>query len=471
MAVETEAKDFSWICSTVASASAALPLYETIFLHQDEVYLWIAPSQAGIQRKNFQEEGVSSLADALGVLKSRRDRENPQSTQICTAMIKGSRVTVDEDKLEELSTPRGSLGRCTALQPAFERMDAAAIYLVRLENKDGFFASNFWQRRRGLLTPATNDRLYYKLLVYCKIIISTMVSIKRRKVASLELEFLANDRGEIWVIGAVECTLYVSVSPKTVPITPKQAKNVESTPKSKRELKPLTAFRISTPEQLLKDSDIESKDVIPPMNQPTSPAETAETKASPVLTPSPSLPIMLPQLVVLSSRSTRASPVRNNLFSNPHFKEIITRNYAKTHKKFADDLDQLFLDMEANYLAEEEPSPSLGFSTRIRHSSSSFLLHANEPSPPLFELPAPKPTELEVPRVVLASKQTTPAASSRRICRKKQATQSQGASSLQKIIEKYRSERRVERLQVKHYGRSSSIPGRVYYFKQVRPQN
>lgn len=474
MAAETEAKDWAWICSALASSSAALPLFETIFLHQDEVTLWIAPSasQASIQRKNFQEESVLTLADALNAFKARRDRDNPQSAQICTAVIKGMRVAVDNDKLVELSSPRGSLGRCSALQPAFERAETAAFYVVKLEESDGFFASHFWQRRKGLLRPATNDRLYYKLLVYSKIIISAVFTIKRRKIASLELEFFANDRGEIWVIGATECALYGSVSPKTVPSTPKPGKPPEFLPKTKRDLKPLTAFRIATPEQLLKDSDSESKDTVSPVPHPASPSETGETKASPTPTPGGGISVLLPQLITTSSRSVRGSPPRSSLFSNPHFKEIITRNYAKSQRKFADDLDQLFLDMEAHYLADDEPLPSPVFSTRMRHSSSTLFPHANEPSPVLFEIPAPsQPLELQVLSLPSASKHPTPAVSSRRICRKRPAAQSQGANSLQKIMEKYRNERRIEQLRVKHYGRSSSIPARVYYFKQVRLQS
>jgi len=470
MAAETEAKDFAWLCSILTSSSTAVPLFETIFLHQDEVTLWIAPSASpgSTQRRNFQEESVLTLADALNTFKSRRDRDNPQSAQICTAVIKGMRVAVDNDKLVELSSPRGSLGRCTALQPAFDRVETAAFYVVKLEETDGFFVSHFWQRRKGLLHPATNDRLYYKLLVYSKIIISAVFTLKRRKVASLELEFLANDRGEIWVLGALECALHGTASPKT----PMSVKTMEVMQKTKKDLKPLTAFRISTPEQLLKDSDSESKDTIPPVPQPASPTETGETKISPTPTPRGGKAGLLPQLITISSMSVRGSPPRSSLFSNPHFKEIITRSYAKSQRKFADDLDQLFLDMEANYLAEDEPLTSPVFSTRMRHSSSNLFPRANEPSPALFEIPAPsKPAELQVPSFPSTSKHATPAASSRRICRKRPAVQSQGANSLQKIMEKYRTERRIEQLRVKHYGRSSSIPARVYYFKQVKLQS
>lgn len=463
MAVETEVKDYSWVCSTLVSCGSILPVHETIFLHKDEVTLWVAPSpQGSIQRISFQDEGVLSIADALSTLKSRHDRDNQPSSTLCWATVKGVRVAVDAEKVTEWSYPRGSLGRCSALQPPIERMEATAFYVLRLEEKNGGFDSSFSQRRRGILHTATNARLYYKLLIYSKIVIAAILSLKRRKVATLELEFLVSDSGNIWIIGAGECTLYPVTGVKTVPTTPKPSKSAEPQLKTKRDLVPITAFRVSTPEQLHQETESSTMTASENQQSPV-PMETGEAKAAPAPTVNAikdQLPLIITSPVPLSIRSPRISPYHSALFSNPYFKEIITRTYAKTHRKFTSNLEEVFRDMEANYLAYDEPLPSPGFSTRMRHSSSNVFIH--EPSPPLFEIQAAsKPKELEIPPIPQTVKRNTPLPTFRRLVKKTPMQMSQGTSSIQKILEKYKQSPK------KQSERCRSIPGRVYYFKQL----
>ena len=463
-----EEKDFFWLCSHLTTTPMPLPFIETIFLTKDEVTLWVFPTGTGsLQKRNFTEEAVSFVQDAIGYFKAKRERETTGVGPVCVANVKGVRMIVDDDKVEEIISSYGTLGRSGYLQAPTDRLDFSSLYVVSLEAKDDQFISNFFIRKKTL-HPAHNSRLFYKLLVFSKMLISALEVGKRKKVAALEIEFTVNDREDIWISGCGACKL-ISIHPvKSANPSPKPVKGTEAT-KPKREMKALASVRVCTPLQLLRDSD---SDLVPEAAKPAQSLPAADPSRG-------GLP--MGGMGAMATRAMKTPPVRGP-FYNQNFREIIAKAYAKTRKRVALDIEEIFGDMDASFLKDDEVT-----TTKMRHSGSGlFPPRKDDFAPPLFEINGDNAhrsedhTRATTPLVFLPPSATTsaaelrPAATVRSTTKRIRTTaKSMGAGSLQKIIDKYRVEKRMEYLNTKFVNsdRAQSMPRqearRTYYFKKV----
>ena len=386
-------KDFAWLCSLLISSSVRVPIPETVFLWKEELVLWVVSAPNGeLRRVTHSEEGLSTPGEVLRHFVGLRETESAPGSPICIANVKGVRLAVTDDRLEDAKCLRGVFSRCSYFQRFPDEKPAPVLYTLSVHLQGSRYTSEFRTQKNGTRN-CRDQRLFYKLLVYVKMVLRTVETVRRRRVGQIGLEFYVGDEGTVWMTG---CTHLRLAANKAAASELTEGKKSDETPKAdseantrvltwlsvdKKTRPPASKFptlRIATPPQFESDAT-ETQLVVSPSHefepQTLQPADSQhQVKSSNQPSPSPTV----------HSRSTRPGTQWKPSFYNPHFKEILARTYAKSKNWFTSDIETVFLDMDLNLLQDEEPLlPGLKRTeTLLKRSGSGPLFLSSNPELP-----------------------------------------------------------------------------------------
>lgn len=351
-----EEKDFEWVAGQLAASHAALQICETIFLQSDEVVAWVfSTSEGRVSRKSPEEEKIRSCSQALEYFYGYRKRENGGKGLIAYAMSSGGRVSIDDLKYEELISLRSSYSRYRYLQrpnPAPQQ-----LYLLRLEAKDGLYNSAFSIRKKAGLRPATDLRLYYKMLIPCKLLVEAVQMNRKWRVLVVEIELIVSENGDPWITDTRLCRVQ------------------RCSPFPRNYMKKSIVLKVETPVNLRKDMSFSNV------------SEQSEMSREDWLLPVP-----------------RRQGISSHLQAyHPCFKEVLARQFAKSQRRIVRNIEELFTEMEEKVLKEPEnvKKPILTKRENSVHFDSS-LFHTHDPPSlprerqtlcpqPLSHFPSPLP--------------------------------------------------------------------------------
>lgn len=355
-------KDFAWLCSVLSVAGVRISVAETVFFAKEEAYLWVLTTKEGIfTRKSAFEESNLSASSIIQYFSQSQVLPNPV---LCTAMVKGVRLQVTSERIEEAAALKGLFARCAYFQQTVDLGFAAVLYVVRAEMRGNEYQTYFTVRRNGE-KDCGDMRLYCKLMVYVKVVLRAVESVRKRRVEALELEFTVGEEGKVWLLGSCGCRLG--------PATSSQHKgNIEKRKSERRnqgkgvEVPPIVTMKSPLPRL---NTPIQFRFLTLPTFLPPQP-----TSNDPVplqsLDPRPSIPSPLPQL---SPKASRLSVRRPMNFYDSNFKEVLARTWARSKRWLSEDYDCIFLDLDTNVLKEEDP-PS-----KIKRSNT-LLRYSEQPS-------------------------------------------------------------------------------------------
>ena len=303
-----EEKDLAWLCTLLASAHAKIPLLESVFVLKDEIVQWVYSTKSGkVKRRNIAELHDKSAIAALNYFVSMRRSVYSSSEVVCTLIMKGGRVPVDWDKVEEPAVVTALVARCMAIQNVLEDTYSPPIYEVTLTLQDSEYLSSFLLKRPSSSEPVSSPRLWYKVLSLVKFTLRLIERSKRKLVIRITLEFLlSNTTGEVYLCGCPGLTV--------VKIVGKRKGNGEN-------------YRFGTPVGV-REGGFEG--------------ETEGSKEEiERFTPSGFLPKL--------HRGT--SSVSG--FENANFRELLALNYAKNKPKFQfQSFDAVFRKIDEDFLRE-----------------------------------------------------------------------------------------------------------------------
>lgn len=334
-----ENKDFEWVAGQLAACHAALPLCETVFLLSEEVTSWVCSNSEGrVSRKSPEEEKVRTFAQTLEYFYSLRKRERGGTGVISYALLSSGRLHVDDLKYEEWITLKSVYSRCRYLQGPVSKTVLPQAYILRLEGKDGLYTSSFSLKRKAGLRPVSDLRLFYKLLIPCKILVQALQITRKWRVLVVETELTLNDNGDPWISDIRLCRVQ-RCSPSLQGRGGKNALTV----------------KVETPVNLLKDKSFSSL------------SHHSESSREDWLLPA------APRLTLSSNLQAY----------HPDFKEVLVRQFAKSQRRVVRDFEELFNELEEKQLKEAE-SPFKAHHSRLskREKSLHFDLSLLPPNPP-----------------------------------------------------------------------------------------
>ena len=468
-----EERDFAYLCSVLSTAGAKVPLQETFFFSKEEVSLWVVSSKAGSVRRVVQtEEPIKAPGEVVRYFEGVRSQETPGNPTVCVGNVKGVRLPVTEEKIEEASSLRGAFSRCSYMQKPLDDKPVSLLHVLKIELQGSCYTSWFLLRRNST-KHCSDQRLYYKLLVIVKIVLRSLEMVRRRRVAQLELEFYLGSDGDVRLCGCPFCKLVPlnasfreAPTPVQDPPLPGSDSPTRSKPLPDFETKPILTSvkpqpRISTPVQFREEA-------IPvPVSDPVPDASPVDTPVSSEPRPV-SKPLSTPKIPNTNStqtfqattaRSVKSSQKRTVNFYNANFKEMLAKTYAKSLKCFPDDIEQIFQDMDMKLLRDEEPIQTVRKhgNPLFRRSDSGVgqmdggYLDSERKKQELQRKPTITETSPDPPPVLLDLLRPTQSSyrPQRRPKRKKVAS-SKTLSSLQKILDLYESEKRLSYLTSKY---------------------
>jgi len=353
-------KDFAWLCSVLSAAGARISVPETVFFMKDEVYLWVLTTKEGIfTRKSPLDDSTPS---AFSVLQYFLQAQTLPNAVLCTAMVKGVRLQVTSDRLEEAAALKGLFTRCAYFQQTIDLNSAPTLYVLRVELRDKEYQTSFTVRRSGE-KDCGDMRLYCKLMVCVKVVLRAVESVRKRRVEELGLDFAVGEEGKVWLLGSWGCRLGpVTVRHKAAEKKRKSEDRSKGKGNVQAEILPIVAImsplpRFNTPTQFR----FPTLPISPPAIQPP-------TLIDPIPLQSP-----IPPLPQLSAKTSRLSIQRPMNFYDSNFKEVLARTWARSKRLLSEDYECIFLDLDTNVLSEDDPSAKLKrSSTLLRYSELSF---------------------------------------------------------------------------------------------------
>jgi hypothetical protein len=342
-----EEKDFEWVAGQLAASHVFLKVCETIFLQSDEVVSWVYSTAEGrVSRKSPEEEKTRTFGQALEYFYGYRKRENGGKGIISYAMSSGGRASIDDLKYEELISMRSSYSRYHYLQSPSSKATTQQLYLLRLEAKDGLYSSTFSIRKKAGLRPATDLRLYYKMLIPCKLLVEAVQMSRKWRVLVIEIELIVNENGDPWIADTCLCRVQ------------------RCSPFPRNYTKKSIALKVQTPINLLKDISISNA------------SEQNDISLEDWLLP-------VPRRQVVSSHLQAYHPC---------FKELLARQFAKSQRRIVRNIDELFTEIEEKVLKETEnvKKPLLTKRENSLHFDST-LFHTHDPPSIPREKQTPQP--------------------------------------------------------------------------------
>ena len=317
---ETQDKDFEWVSGQLAAAHCMVEICETVFCQGEDVTTWVCRNNEGrVMRKTPEEEKVRSVSKALEYFFEKRKRENGGMGLIAYAGTNSGRIPITTDLYEELVLQRGFRSRYRYLQSPCDSSPSHQIYLLRFESKDNLFHSSFSIHKKSGLVPAHDLRLYYKMLVPCRLILESLQMSRKWKVWVLEIELSMRINGDPVIIDTRLCRVERCLTAKTAYFNSRKSR---------------VKLRVQTPANLSKDKSMSDTKV------------TGESDSDKSILPT------VPRLAM------------NLVPHHSDFKELLVRKFAKTHRKVIKDIDELYTEMEEKLLNDGEVEVKMKRRTR-----------------------------------------------------------------------------------------------------------
>ena len=338
---------------------------------------------------------------------------------ISYALMSSGRLNVDDLKYEEWTALKGAYSRCHCLQGPVSKAVLPSVYILRLEGKDGVFTSTFSLKRKVGLRPVNDLRLFYKLLIPCKMLVEAVQVTRKWRVLVVETELTLSDNGDPWITDIHLC----------------RVQRCSLSLHSRVGNKPL-AMKVATPVNLLKDRSISSL------------SHHSESGLEDWLLPA------APRLTLSSNLQAY----------HPDFKEVLVRQFAKSQRRIVKDVEKLFNEIEEKVLKEAE-SPLKTQKSRLskREKSLHFdmsLFHTQDPPS------IPKKRHSPIPHVQPQRPSEFPSPTAYRSKRPVRVARCTRTFSLDRLIStKSHREVRLESERMLHRKSEGSLNGqRVYRF-------
>ncbi len=210
-----EEKNFLWFCKLLVSGKVRLNLLETIFLTGEAVESWIYTDDTGtIRRRSPGEEGLYRYTDVLNFFLSRLQSTTTRltpSTVACSSLWKGVRTIMDVTQTEEALGKKDAFTRCSSLQE--HRLSQSSrvssyLYFAKYVHTQGYSTSvlrcidNHHEKETSL-------RLHHKMRDMVQIVMNAIERVKLKRVMELELEFMQDEAGSLWIMACRRCRVAV----------------------------------------------------------------------------------------------------------------------------------------------------------------------------------------------------------------------------------------------------------------------
>lgn len=355
-----EDKNFQWLCRLLATGKVRLNVLETLFFHGDELEFWCHTVSGGTVRKRAAgEDGVMAMADGLVYFlqKAKSSMRKTGTNAACYNVWKGARSVVDASTCEDMVARRETFARCSFLQEYRDlRSPRRCTYAFRsLYSHGRGYSTAAYRTKDTQRERETSTRLIHKMRDYCQVVFSTVEHMKLKRVMDLEMEFMQDEDGDLWLMDCSKCRIAVpALCQQTIPA------HVES--QSSRRL---AVFKQKT-KNYEKDGErtlFEGKYVFRrgqlrnqnsnlnspiKINTPVSSKDSSRTEESHYSeeatdsVPADKTPFDVQSAKTMLWNSVR--PAKADRFGNPNFQELLMRSFAKRlglSPRAADDKEEM----------------------------------------------------------------------------------------------------------------------------------
>lgn len=338
-----EDKGFLWLCRVLSSARSRTQVLETVFFRAGTVDSWVITDTTGcVKRKNGgEEEDVTTYAGALTyfLARLRLQRGAPSSVPLCFTFWKGLRNVLDSVQAEDFLTKRDSSAlRCAFIQE-YKEPRGKRTYVYRTKYAQGTgYTSELTQNMPGMQEKVTNSRIRHKVRDVQQVILAAIERVKTKRVLELELEFLQDQEGTLWLMGCLKCRIAAPhlCSSKELPAIRSDDRGSEKLFKERAALN----AKLNEAKYIFKKGQLRNQ--ISNLNSPLR-----------ILSPDSS-PEPQPSQLEFNEKVSPSKLSKSARFHNANFQELLLLQLAKKNRQrpwLVGDKDSLqrYLDAEGEY--------------------------------------------------------------------------------------------------------------------------